>query len=950
MARAEPRPGARRELLPVTPAVAGVLLRRLRVERDLAATLFALVLVTTFVFAAIPRLFNAMSDDGLAYAVQSARPFTRNIQFSQADSIAPARADDVMFNIEDTGAKLQGDMTPALQAIIEHRTYVVDAPSHIVIDSPGATPFPFPRYITMRYQNELEPHLQLTAGRMPARTDERTPANADATVEAQVYEIAISNEAARQLGVSVGDRLLLMPYSDDALVRRVPTSLQHPIAIDIVGLFDIPDVSAEYWMGFPEIDRAVEYDDGNFVHIYATGVMAKDAYPQLAASSGLPFRYQWRFFVDGDAFDAGEIGTLATDLRKMESTYGSSSFVSPFELSFRTGLLGIFDRFLKQRRLTESILSLGSIGLLAVALAVVGLLASLIAERRRDSITLVRGRGGAPGQLIGGQLVEGLLIALPAALLGWLLADALLPGRPSDWSRYAAFGLALATTLLLVVTAAPYARRGLGALERGEPAVQRVPARRIVLELLVVVMAVLGAYLLRRRGLTGDSSTTDLSGFDPYLSSVPVLVGVATGIAALRIYPLPVKLFAWLASLRRDLVPALAFRRVARQGGATNLPLLVLLLSVAVAVFSSIMLHTIAEGQTATSWQLVGADYRVDPGASGLIYRPERLVDLPGVDAIALAYANPSVLFSASSPAIGSISFLAVDPKEFAAVNAGNRAEPKFPRDVLDAVAASDSGQPSNPIPAVVGHGVGDRRLAVGDTFSLNLLGTEVSFVTADVRENFPGIAPGVQFVVAPFDSVAASGTRHRLQITTAFIRAPSDARVELMRSIAEIAPAVTVESRAANYAAVHDAPLISGVQNGFRLGLIVTAIYSALAVVVALVLTGRARARDLAYLRTLGLTERQALALTATEQAPQVALALAIGIGLGVGITRLIEPGIDLTAFTGEGVPADLRIDWTNVVLLALGVIGVVTGAVAATAAVARRVSLGQMLRLGDQ
>ena len=50
---------------PFAPETVRVLLRRLRAERDLLAVVVGVVLVTTFVFAAIPRLYNEMADDGL---------------------------------------------------------------------------------------------------------------------------------------------------------------------------------------------------------------------------------------------------------------------------------------------------------------------------------------------------------------------------------------------------------------------------------------------------------------------------------------------------------------------------------------------------------------------------------------------------------------------------------------------------------------------------------------------------------------------------------------------------------------------------------------------------------------------------------------------------------------------------------------------------------------------
>jgi putative ABC transport system permease protein len=148
---------------------------------------------------------------------------------------------------------------------------------------------------------------------------------------------------------------------------------------------------------------------------------------------------------------------------------------------------------------------------------------------------------------------------------------------------------------------------------------------------------------------------------------------------------------------------------------------------------------------------------------------------------------------------------------------------------------------------------------------------------------------------------------------------------------------------------ALHAAPLIAAVGRGFNLGLLVAALYAGLAVVVALILTFAARARDLTFLRTLGLSGRQSLGLTIVEHLPSVVLAVAAGIGLGIGLAVLLEPGLDLAAFAGRSIPVKLSVDWLTLGVLALALAAVVAVAVLATALVGRRLSVTSALRLGD-
>jgi putative ABC transport system permease protein len=139
-------------------------------------------------------------------------------------------------------------------------------------------------------------------------------------------------------------------------------------------------------------------------------------------------------------------------------------------------------------------------------------------------------------------------------------------------------------------------------------AVPTLSPRRLAVEALIVLLSALGVYLLRRRGLTEEGG-----GFDPYLAAVPLLLGLAAGILAVRLYPLPVRLLAAATGRRRDLVPALAFRRVARQPGVTAAPLLVLLLGVSVSVFAAAMGATLAEAQAGAQ------DASLSPLATGTV-------------------------------------------------------------------------------------------------------------------------------------------------------------------------------------------------------------------------------------------------------------------------------------------------------------------------------------------
>jgi putative ABC transport system permease protein len=148
----------------------------------------------------------------------------------------------------------------------------------------------------------------------------------------------------------------------------------------------------------------------------------------------------------------------------------------------------------------------------------------------------------------------------------------------------------------------------------------------------------------------------------------------------------------------------------------------------------------------------------------------------------------------------------------------------------------------------------------------------------------------------------------------------------------------------------MHDAPLVAAVTNGFVLALAVALAYAALATVAVVVLHAQRRSREVAFLRTLGMTDRQLAGVTVVEQGLPVLLALAVGVGLGLGLAWLLEPGIELDAFSSPGALVPLQVDWLSVAIVAISIVVVVAVAVALSSWFARRLDLGHALRIGEE
>ena len=231
--------------------------------------------------------------------------------------------------------------------------------------------------------------------------------------------------------------------------------------------------------------------------------------------------------------------------------------------------------------------------------------------------------------------------------------------------------------------------------------------------------------------------------------------------------------------------------------------------------------------------------------------------------------------------------------------------------------------------------------------------GQAFTFRVAATAAGFPGIARDEAFVIAPFGSVAAAWQGPPLQPNVLFVRG-ADGLAGDLRALLPGEPGdpgtARLVARSERYAAMHDAPLVGAVAGGFAVALAVAGVYAALAVVAVVVLHAQRRVREVAFLRTLGLTERQAAGLTAIEQGLPVVLALVIGVAVGIGLAWLLAPGIDLAAFSSPGTPVALEVDWRSVAGVAAAVVLVVVLAIAGSSWLVRRLDLGRALRIGEQ
>jgi putative ABC transport system permease protein len=930
---------------------ARLFLRRLRLEPGPPLTLLALLGVTCFLFAALPRLFNTVADDGLRYTVAQTPTAARNVRVLEWDRLPAGSAADPLGAVAKSAARSGQELPPSLRRLVGGSELVVRSPSYAFQpdvgtsfslpgpSSPGAVPGLF-RYLTVAVHSGIKPHIRLDAGRMPTASGERVRTRVTQPVTGAIpgqlsyiswsktvplLQVALSTATARELRLQVGDRGIFTPgQSADPAVQQVPVRDAQPLAIEVVGLFVVRDPEASFWYGDGSLAKPnVQLSQtGDTTNVFAQALVSEDQYKRvLAATRPIPLAYEYRHFLDPDRFDAGRLERLSDEVAGLEARYAG---VGPLERRVETGLGSALERYGSARSQAETLLAVAAIGLLACALANIGLLGALWYSRRRSETGVSRARGASPFQVLAAQTAEAMLIALPAGLAGWTVAVLVIQARGSALSAWLVFALVVATVVLLVAAIVGIARRPLGPLGRDDVVLAHPSPRRLALEGLVAVAAVFGVFLLRRRGLEASDR-----GFDPYLAGVPVLLGLACGIVALRLYPLPIRGAAWLVRRARGLAVHLGLSRAARQSDINAAPLLVLVLALAIACFSAAMLATLDDGQNRTAWRALGADIRVDAPEDGTL--PAGLVSrLDSMGDVAGAYVADADVGAGDQET----PVLALDLDAYQRIVAGTPAATRFPAELRNA-----------PIPSLVPSVVSDNWPEAG-TFRVPLPGETINTINVGNLASFPGIPAETPFAVVPLGALEQAAGEP-IAPNRLYLRGVSESAVR--NAVEDAVPGAAVESRAQVVSDLRAPPLVENVFRGFRAAIVLAGLYAAVAVGLLALIAARSRSRDLALVRTMGASPRDALVLAAVELTPLVVIALALGIGLGIAIPYLIAPGLDLAFFTGTG-STSIVIPWPTLAAFAAGLLVLVAATVLVVGARARRAGLGRVLRIGER
>ncbi|MGP3957302.1 FtsX-like permease family protein [Nonomuraea sp. 3N208] len=848
-----------------------------RTHAGTLAVLVALTAVACLLLAGLPRATQAAFDQALRRSLTTAPA----VQTDLTVASEPRSRDEDLHQraqFEARDRHWRQTLPAKLRPLVTSSGHMNAKTSRTPLTGTGGG-----TYINLGWLSDADRRVDWVQGRAPGAPS--TTRYEGETIP--LVEVGVVEEALRELDLRVGQSKML-GESDY-------------VAIKIVGLFKAKNPGDRYWSHNNDILHvAKRRPPGGMDDELHLTTLTSDAGLTALSGEARHLTYRWVLPLDGraaSALDEPDIDAAVAELGRLVAVQDLTT--SPHRLD--TGLPKLLGDYSAALAAAQTVIYLALGGLLAVALGVIVLGVQSLTDRMEHTLALARARGGSLRQVAGAGAAMTALAVVPAALAGYALSF-LVPG-PVLPVVHVGPAVVVVTAVAFAAVRVSLAHRTPLHERRDDVVAARPSARRITLEVLVVGLALTGAYLLRARGLSQD----------PLLLFVPVALTLAAALITLRCYPYPLRLFVRLAARGRAAVPFLGLTRAARARSASGLPVLILLPALAVSVFATVISSGIASTQVRASWQQVGAPIKVTSVGEIPASVIEKVRAMDGVEQMVVAQTGQVQLADAPEWAAA----IAVDVAQWRRLVEGTPIS-------LPPLSGGTSALVS---PDLRGRG----------TFEVGWL-SRPRVTPQGVIDSVPGFWSSGKFIVMSPSALP------RLEVNTLLIKGDASPA-----ELARLVPAATVDSQERALAAIREDPLTGAVRSTLAVATVALGLYALVAVVLSLVVGAADRARAVSFLRTLGLSDRQARRLTVLEVLPMVLVTALVGLGLGLGLPTALGPGVDLSAYAGDLPVHDYTPDLLTPGALAAGlIVAAALGAYAHTA-MGRRRSLGAVLRVGD-
>jgi putative ABC transport system permease protein len=455
--------------------------------------------------------------------------------------------------------------------------------------------------VRLASQTDIFEHLNLVEGRLP----EPLPSGEGP------LEVLVALKLANDLGLETDNTYLLFKPGEAGA-----PSFQMEILVSGIWLPSNPADS--YWFYPPEsFEKKLIITEESF-------------FGSVAANLDLPVNEAvWQFSFDGGRVYSEHVSGL---LRSIQRVQNQTSALLP-NTTLDVSPVQALRQYSRQASGLTGLLFVFSAPILGLVLYFLGLVASMLVQRQRNEIAVLRSRGASRHWVTAIYLLEWSLLGAFALLVGPWVGQSLahLVGRTQsflDFSRAPElttrltlntflFGLA-AVALALLFSALPAWQAGRFTIvsykQEQARSRQRPLWQRAYLDLLLLAPSLYGLYTLRQASGQGTLrlfGRTVISGSpfeNPVLFLLPTLFIVSMSLLLIRLLPRLISALAWLSARLPGTVPVLALRQLSRSSGGHMGPLMLMVITLSLAGFVASMALTLDSSLHDSVYYQIGAD------------------------------------------------------------------------------------------------------------------------------------------------------------------------------------------------------------------------------------------------------------------------------------------------------------------------------------------------------
>lgn len=474
-------------------------------------------------------------------------------------------------------------------------------------------------YFSFATTADLQNQIQITEGAFPQ--------SAEPTADS-IIEVLMTQTTAEELGLQVGDTFTAYNHrNDDADLRE--------IHVKVNGIWKPLDSEADYWLIIPgSFDNILLIPSDTFVN-YLSPYMDDEVHCAV-----------WYLLMDGSGVDTSDVsrlnaGAAAVQRRVDMLLPNTTNSVSP---------LKAMQRYAESTARLTVLLAAFNAPAIGLTLLFIILIVGLAVEGRRNELAVMQSRGATRWQAIGFSALEGVILGAAAFIIGTILALLLtyLLGKTRSFLDFSApatlrlhlthaglragllaMGLAIAAQIIPTVAASGativnYKQEQ--ARETTKPFWQR-----IWLDVLLFIPAAYGFYTLRQQGTIIIPGADPLAATDPFqnplLFLLPTLAAFSLTLFFIRIFPWVMTAFNRLLTDTDSIGVLLAVRQLARSPRFYAMPLILLVLTSSLAVFTASLALTLDLHLFDASLYNVGADVRIS--GPGVAYESSNVFGAP---------------------------------------------------------------------------------------------------------------------------------------------------------------------------------------------------------------------------------------------------------------------------------------------------------------------------------